>query len=205
MSLTKIIGVGLNKTGTTTLGTCFKHWGFKHSKLHSDAFGLYCAGRIDDVLKIAEGFDSFEDWPWPLVYERMDRAFPNSKFILTTRLDAETWFTSLCQHADRTGPTKYRKHIYGHAMPQAHREEHIRFYEKHNAAVRKYFQSRPGQLLEVCWERGDGWRELSEFLNLPQPHVPFPHANQTRRSQRGENLSQATRWIARFRICRRGT
>ncbi len=26
----KVFGIGLNKTGTTTLGLCLQHWGFRH-------------------------------------------------------------------------------------------------------------------------------------------------------------------------------
>ena len=50
------------------------------------------------------------------------------------------------------------------------------FYEHHNEAVRAYFAG-TDRLLDVCWEEGDGWDELTGFLGLPVPDAPFPHSN----------------------------
>jgi hypothetical protein len=47
--------------------------------------------------------------------------------------------------------------------------------------VRAYFAGRPDDLLEVCWEAGDGWKELASFLGQPVPALPFPHLNKARR------------------------
>lgn len=181
----KIIGVGLNKTGTTTLGECLRYWGYRHQSFSPLAFDLYVRGRCSEVLAYAGEFDSFDDWPWPLLYPQLDEAFPNSLFILTTRASAEAWYRSLCRHADRTGPTRFRTYVYGHAMPHGHRSEHIALYERHNWSVRQYFQGRPQHLLEVCWENGDGWQQLAAFLRKPIPSVPFPHLNKSDDSELG--------------------
>lgn len=173
----KIVGIGLNKTGTTTLGVCLRAFGLNHISVDAEAFELWRASRIDDLLDRVDRYDSFEDWPWPLIYDSIDERFPGSKFILTRRADAQTWYRSLCKHAHRTGPTDYRKYIYGHEMPHEHEAEHIEVYERHLESVRSYFANRPGDLLEVCWEEGDAWDELCGFLGLDRPALPFPHAN----------------------------
>jgi hypothetical protein len=178
----KVVGVGLNKTGTTSLGACLQHWGFKHISVNRDAFRLYLDGKIDALLRMAEQYDSFEDWPWPLIYREIDRAFPGSKFILTRRKDAESWFRSLCDHAELHTSPFYRKPIYGYAFPHRYKEQHIRFYNEHNRAVREYFSGRPGDLLEVCWGEGHGWDELASFLGRERPAIPFPHLNSRPRS-----------------------
>lgn len=175
----KIIGIGLNKTGTTTLGVCFKFWGFNHISFCETAFNLYINGDYESLLGLVGRYDSFEDWPWPMIYNDIDKKYPGSKFILTVRKDSDIWYQSLCEHAKRTGPTKYRMKIYGYEMPNEYEREHIQFYENHNKSVREYFKDRPQDLLEVCWETGDGWRELAEFLNLDIPRIPFPHANKS--------------------------
>ena len=197
----KIIGIGLNKTGTTTLGVCLRQWGFKHISCNKEAFDLWKTGDYPALLKWVEAFDSFEDWPWPLIYREIDQAFPGCKFILTRRKDEKTWFKSLCKHAERTGPTEFRKRIYGYEMPEGHEAEHIRFYRAHNEAVRTYFEQRPGDLLEVCWEEGDGWRELAGFLGYPLPDIPFPHANKTPAFGDGarEFYRGLRRWLAKPR------
>ncbi|MBQ7626157.1 MAG: hypothetical protein IJS87_03775 [Rhodocyclaceae bacterium] len=173
----KIVGIGLNKTGTKTLGWCMKYWGFSHVSCSEDAFKLYCDGDFEKLLSWVDAYDSFEDWPWPLFYQLIDRRFPGSKFILTRRKDPETWFASLCAHADRTGPAMFRKHIYGHEMPHAHKEHHIKIYIEHLSACREYFKNRQSDFLEVCFEDGDGWGELASFLGLPLPLIKFPHEN----------------------------
>ena len=59
--------------------------------------------------------------------------------------------------------------------PFGYEKEHVEFYHRHNREVREYFRDRGTDLLEVCWENGDGWGELSKFLGHPTPAVPFPH------------------------------
>ena len=177
----KIVGVGFNKTGTKTLGVCLRHWGLKHMTFNKKVINYWRNGDYASLMQIVDDFDSFEDWPWPLIYEQIDAAFPGSKFILTRRKDSETWFTSLCNHADRTGPTVYREYVYGHSMPHKHKKEHIEVYERHIHSVRKYFEGRPNDLLEVCWEEGDGWAELSTFLGQMSPGIAFPHMGRSER------------------------
>lgn len=175
----KVIGVGLNKTGTTTLGLCFEHWGLSHIACNREAFELWRQREYVALLKWIEEYDSFEDWPWPLIYKEIDQAFSDTKFILTRRKDAGTWFKSLCKHAKRTGPTDFRKCIYGYEMPHHHKKEHIRFYEAHLKSVRAYFKDRPDNFLEVCWEEGDGWDQLAAFLGFESADIPFPHAKKS--------------------------
>lgn len=175
----KVVGVGLIKTGTKTLGACLRHWGLKHISRDDEAFEHWRKGELDALLQRVDRFDSFEDWPWPLVYAEIDRAFPGTKFILTRRKDADTWFRSVCRLARRTGPTVYRKVVFGYEMPHKREQEHIQFYENHLHSVRAYFKDRPDDLLEVCWEEGDGWDKLAAFLGFERPEIPFPHVNRS--------------------------
>jgi hypothetical protein len=176
----KVVGVGLNKTGTTTLGACMQHWELRHMPFHPEPFELWQAREWKALFKWADGLDSLADWPWALIYKELDRHYPGTKFILTRRVDAPTWFRSLCRHAEMTGPTVYREVIYGHAMPHAHVESHLHFYKTHLQRVRAYFADRPSDFLEVCWEEGDGWEQLAGFLGLEVPEIPFPHENKSR-------------------------
>lgn len=174
----KVFGIGLNKTGTTTLGRCMKEFGFRHHSFDLDLTKSVCEGDFDPALRVIDKYDSFEDWPWPLIYEEVDEKYPQSRFILTVRKDSSTWFESLKRHADRTGPTEFRELIYGHAMPHDFKSHHIDFYENHNSSVREYFAGRD-DFIEVCWEEGTEWKELADFLEKPIPDKPFPHANKS--------------------------
>ena len=186
----KVFGIGLNKTGTKTLGQCFEQLGYRNRSWDSDSprrspsFDLYNAGKIDELMAILDDYDSCEDWPWPLLYCELDERYPDAKFVLTLRRTPEVWYSSLCNMAVRIGPLPlYERKVYGHAMPQGHRDELIEIYERHNAEVRAYFESRPGKLLEVCWERGDDSSDVARFLGRQPLAESTPRANVSR--QRG--------------------
>ena len=157
-----------------------KTLGFNHITYNLDAFNAY---REDDwayLKSVADEHDSFENWPWALMYEQFDDWYPDAKFILTVRKDAQTWFKSLSRHGQNLGPlTDYEVYIYGYAVPKEHKQAHIEFYNQHNSKVKMFYKNKPGKLLEVCWENGDEWKQLADFLNIDSPDIPFPHSNKT--------------------------
>lgn len=173
---TKVIGVGLNKTGTKSLRSCLHEWGYRHRTCDADAFDRFRAGGTDELLDEMADYDSFEDWPWPLMYREIDERYPDARFVLTVRSDPDVWFRSLCKMAVRMGPLDtFERHIYGESMPQGHRARHIDFYEAHNQSVRDHFADRPGKLLEWCWDSAETSDELAQFLGEPtlgrSPHI----------------------------------
>jgi hypothetical protein len=176
----KIFGIGLNKTGTTTLGGCFKILGFSHQSGSSSLLqDLVLNKNYDNIFTTIKANDSFEDLPWNLIYKYLDKKFPNSKFILTLRKDKKTWLTSFKNHCNRgAGMPLNRKLAFGYDEVDGNENEFLKIYEKHNKDVKDYFKNKPNQLLTICWERGDGWRELCDFLDKPIPDHPLPCLNQ---------------------------
>lgn len=169
----KVVGIGYPRTGTKTLGTCFRTLGFTNATWMSSEYELFEEDQFDRLMNDAESYDSFEDLPWCLLYKEIDERFPNSKFILTLRKNERQWFESMRKHEVRIGngiywPTSGPKY-----------DEEINTYRKHNASVRNYFKNRSHDLLEICWENGDGWEKLCTFLDKPVPSTSFPHANKT--------------------------
>jgi hypothetical protein len=175
----KIFGIGLNKTGTKTLGAAMEHLGFKNKSYDALLLEDFRTNNLLPIIKVARDFDSFEDWPWPLVFREMDQIFPDAKFILTIRKSPDIWFRSICNHSIITGPTEARKIVYGHSMPENFKEDYIQIYCRHNDLVKEYFQTKMDKLLVVCWENGSGWKDLSSFLKVPVPDVLFPHKNKS--------------------------
>ena len=176
----KVLGVGWAKTGTTSLGECLKILGYRHK---TQDFGLVDdlgTEREENIYRVAEGYDSFEDWPWILLYEEFDARFPGSKFILTVR-DPRSWIVSYRKQLDRAGMSpemdEWRTKLYGLPFPDVSDAALLERYERHNRDVRAYFADRPDDLLEVDWSTGDGWQELCAFLGRPVPRIAFPHAN----------------------------
>lgn len=179
-SSAKVFGIGFNKTGTTTLAVCLERLGRRHTTASLELLRAVMAGRFSELFAVADQFDSFEDWPWPLACRKLDARYLGSRFILSRRGNAAAWFDSLDAMARRNSPTEIRQLIFGHTMTAAALEVFMAAYDAHNAAVRAHFRNRPDDLLEVCWEEGDGWWELCDFLGEAVPHIPFPHANARR-------------------------
>ena len=180
---TKVVGIGLPKTGTTSLGYCMRRFGFKHRTFDMNLAVKVKRNQIAEVLSEAERHESFEDWPWFVLYREFDRKFPKSKFILTIRKDTATYVKSLMGHHEREGirnenfvKPSWWDEVHGMEPANWDYEYSARRYEQHNRDVLAYFGDRIGRdLLVVCWEKGDGWAELSRFLNKQTPHEPFPH------------------------------
>jgi len=170
----RVFGLGLNKTGTTTLGVCLRTLGYRHAPFAGKLLPAVKQGQLDEAFEFATAYESFEDWPWPLMYRELEERYPEARFILTTRSDSEAWYESLCLHAERTGPTPERSLVYGFDRPQGHAVEHKRFYEEHNQAVLAHFAGRPESLLHVCWDKGASWPQLCAFLGEDIPRQRFP-------------------------------
>lgn len=180
----QVFGIGFHKTGTTTLGQALEKFGY--SVCHGaasvrDALGnrrmlaALATNELDEIFNIAAGFEAFEDNPWFILYRELDRRFPGGKFILTVR-DDESWLRSAVRYYGRS-ESDLRWWIYGAGSPVGNEALFLERYRRHNAEVRDYFAHRPEALLIVDWEKGDGWNELSAFLQRPAPALSFPHRN----------------------------
>ncbi len=175
MKDTKVIGVGFHKTGTSTLRMVLAHFGYTVSDIRHDLVPFLEREDLDSIRKIADSFDAYEDNPWPLLYQELDQWYPGSKFILTLR-DDEKWINSVTNHFGGVDKPM-RRWIYGVGDPRGNESLYLDRYKRHNEEVQAYFADRPGDLLEVNWEHGDGWERICEFLGESIPDIPFPHAN----------------------------
>lgn len=179
----KVFGIGLNKTGTSSLRVALELLGYRVCGPRKDLLKAMRKGDFSGFDPVVEAFDAFEDVPWPLAFEYLyGRYGSNSKFVLTTRSSPERWFRSIENHARTSGLMSQTWLLtYGTYRPFGRERAYIEFYESHNARVRDFFARRGEQhrLLELCFEQGQTWRELCTFLGEPVPDLPFPHANRT--------------------------
>jgi hypothetical protein len=196
-----IFGVGLIKTGTTSLGDACEILGmrrlgwFKKGAEHGhQLMKLWDGGDLDALFAIARRYDVVEDFPWALIYPELAAAFPDAKFVLTRRITPEKWLQSAIKHKE--GSRGYGMHakVFGSKFPGDAPDLWLAKYDSHNAEVRALFAG-TDRLLEVCWEEGDGWNELCPFLGLAVPEQPFPHSNKMRTSPRPPR--QHGPWVAR--------
>src|SRR5581483_11663796 len=184
----KIFGIGLSKTGTTTLARALRELGFQVLDWFNPLTReLMC----DDDLPL---FDAFTDTPAATGFERLYNLFSQSVFIYTVR-PIDSWKQSILQH--------WRRHYGVNGFEHARRElslpdrfhygrqfrnlrqslyfNHSSFeaaYLAHDRRVRNFFQDKPpGRLLEFNVFAGDGWPKLCGFLDRPTPSTPFPWEN----------------------------
>jgi hypothetical protein len=135
--------------------------------------------KIQDVaLPLVPYYSAFQDNPWPLLFDELDRRWPGSRFVLTTR-DPERWYRSAARfHNGRQNPML--DFIYGQRDFEIadNKELCLRRFNAHNKKVQEYFKDRPDDLL--CWdlEAEPNWDKLCAFLDVPVPSRDFPHGKQ---------------------------
>ncbi len=184
----KVIGIGKHKTGTTTLGRAVEILGFdKHAEWSFQRTEDHTAGKIEELLAFSEAYNNLEDVPWCFMYKELyERYKGETMFILTVRKSSELWYESVCNQYDKT-PEKFRKDW---ENPHHTKQQRIAIYEQHNKDVREFFKDKPN-FIELCWEKGDGWKELCNFLGKEIPNEPFPFLNRSPKSK----LMKFYRWL----------
>lgn len=178
--MNKVFGVGMFKTGTTSLGHALDILGYdtfhgpwkNPDELPYEPWGVDLENmrRYRSVLEERiDRHDAFQDYPFMFIYPLVDEWYPNSKFILTTRDPLK-----LAQ-SDRNMWRNHPNIAAGRDIPPV--ERFVERYERHYEAVTSYFAARPDDLLIVSWSDGDGWPQLCDFLGKPVPEQAFPQAN----------------------------
>lgn len=176
----KVFGIGLNRTGTSTLKIALRQLGYKHCRRQRQLINQYYKQDFRAIFQEIAHHDSFDDWPWPLMYKEILAEYGDrARFVLTKRATPEIWVNSLKSHAEVTPNQGARKRIYGYDYPHGAEAAHMLYYDKHNAEAQKFFRNSnaQNQLLEVCWGRRNNWKSLAKFLGEPVPNMIFPHVN----------------------------
>ena len=180
----KVFGVGLQKSGTSTLRECLSILGYDFARLHKRVFYDARAGRFEAIYPLLDAHEAFTGLAPPYLYEQAFERYGDSmRAVLTTRKSSEKWLKSLTSHMERRSVfgNRINLDIYGYLYPKGREHDYIAYYEAHNQAVRDYFakQNASDKLLEVCWESGEGWTELCAFLGEPARADGIPHSNKT--------------------------
>ena len=202
---TKIFCIGLNKTGTTTLKQAFIDLNFVIGN-QRDAERLlpyYVNNDFNPIIKYCETGQFFQDIPFscPNTYKHIDKAYPNSKFILTIRDNPEQWYNSLVNfHAKKFGngkiPTKedlekatYIENGYGwkafsniFKTPEDdiyNKKILVDFYNNYNNEIKEYFKNRENDFIIINVAVEDDYKKLVNFLGIYSPFNNFAWKNKT--------------------------
>lgn len=184
---TRIFGIGMHKTATTSLHKALEilgydswHWSSAHA-----AKAIWREVNNRGRSETLERHYALSDLPIPMLYKQLDAAYPGSKFILTVRNERD-WLDSVRRHFDPainkwraswdTDPFTHRVHnlLYGRRDFDA--ETMLARYRRHNAEVWEYFRRRPSDLATI---ETPSWTVLCNFLGEPIPDIPYPSVNGT--------------------------
>lgn len=204
----KVFGVGLNKTGTTSLKVAMDNLDFKcgDQRIAEKLFQDWKLRNFNQIIEHCKSAQFFQDIPFSLdyTYILMDHAFPNSKFILTLRNDEEQWYESVVKfHSRKWGkngdiPTKEdlisSNYIYkGWAWDVINatfkspendpynKDALINYYRQRNYEIQQYFKFRKDDLLILNIAQKGSYQELCEFLKKENNDnkIEFPWENRT--------------------------
>lgn len=147
----KILIPSCHKTGTTSLVRALETLGYKTEEIKTATPKSYKKFLSDGV-----------------------------KVIHTERINDEVWYKSLCRHTETRGHTAVNARLYGGKYPSENEDRAKLAYKVYNREINRFFSNGTYDFLKVCWENGDGWGELCEFLKKPIPDIPFPHVNSSK-------------------------
>ncbi len=161
----KVFAIGFNKTGTTSLHRIFQDMGY-HS-YHGTRW------RNTSQPLIYRFYDAFCDGV-PDDFRKLDRMFPNARFILQVR-DLDAWLDSRLEHVLRLPKGKTRHPEW--SAEESSVQEWVRKWNAYHVEVLTHFRDRPGDLLLVNYVRDpDAARKIAAFLGHPAP-AEKPHVN----------------------------
>lgn len=201
----KVFCIGLNKTGTTSIESVLRDFGYKVG-IQSEAELLMDDWAVRDfrgIVQYCKTADAFQDVPFSIdfTYQILDYAFPGSKFILTVRNNADEWFESLIRFYSKIMgvnglPTaddlknftyggmgwiwRQQMHIFGADESTLLDEKLYKsYYTNHNDQVLAYFKYRPKDLLVLNLSNPSAMQSLCEFLGVSYTGQLMPHLNQS--------------------------
>lgn len=173
----KVFCIGFNKTGTSSMHRLFTELGLR--SFH----GYYSHIPVTDPLY--QEYQCFSDGDQH-DFALLDRTFPGSRFIVTTRR-LDDWLVSRIRHIEQrrrlgaTGPMR-QEYEAGPALALRRWVERRRAYHESVAA---HFAGRPAALLviDICTARdpAGACARIAGFLGItPRAGLRLPHENALR-------------------------
>ena len=194
MRFSKIFGIGLPRTGTTSLSQALNRLDI--SCVHFP-FELYNEGVHSSLLRQNS---AFVDAPIPMFYKDLDTKYPRSGFILTKR-PLDDWMRSmewLLSEGKQVWPwkleyNKYHEEFFGASTFNA--DLYRDTYESFHLCVTNYFATRD-DFLVLDLAKGYGYEELCSFLDVPLCVDPYPKGNPSRNARILQKVATKSRFFS---------
>lgn len=169
----KVFGIGLSRTGTSSLNKALQILGW--NAIHFPR----------DIVEIAE-HEAATDITVTMRWELLRRLYPGAFFVYTDR-NLNDWLKSCESHfEDFDCRQDLQGNPYSVAVAEAmwtvygswyfNDDRFVDAYIRHSSNVsNRMALSSQCVRMNICG--GEGWEVLCPFLGVPIPDVPFPHEN----------------------------
>lgn len=173
-NINKIFAIGAHKTATRSLFYALQTLGYRTT--HWENHEIITKSFIRNIFTSSyiNNFDALTDLPVPLFYKKLDKVYPQSKFIITVR-DVDSWIASV-ENMIGERDLVLEEYLF-YKIKKFNKDKFIKKYLEHNTNVIKYFDKRPQDLLLLNITMGDGWNKLCNFLKKEIPKENFPYKN----------------------------
>lgn len=164
----KIFGVGLNKTGTTSITKAFDVLGFK--TLHNDK-KISNAYKTGELKELIDKYDFLCDGFWfTHTLQFLSENYPNAIFLWTKR-PMEDWIISRTihdLHARVCWPIGRNRHI--------DTKKYEEIFRQHVNDIHTYLIEKERNVFDIVVSKLT-WKKLCGIVNKPIPQEDFPHEN----------------------------
>jgi hypothetical protein len=181
----KIFGIGVARTGTTTLAKALEILGYK--SVHVECNVMEISDDTFSINKdIIDNNEAIVGTPLSPCYKKLAKENPDSLFILTIR-DSESWLNSCSlSFTEKLSMDENHQalHRWLYKSILFDRNKFISGYISYVVEVCHFFDAMKNRLLlyNIC--SVGKWDPLCEFLGKNKPDCPLPHE-----SKRGALLS----------------
>lgn len=192
---TRVFGIGLHRTGTTSLAQAFRVMGLDAAHWESPHWARYIWDEMKatGISQTLERHYALCDLPIPLLYKELDQAYPGSRFILTVR-DEDAWINSVRTHwttrPDWDGDVfsnQIHRELYG--TTEFDESTFRARYRRHNEEVMQYFRGR-SDFMRLEIREDTSMAALCRFLGQPPMNKPFPHRHKSSDQQKYQRGGQ---------------
>lgn len=200
----KIFCIGRNKTGTSSLKVFFENFDFRvgNQQKAERLFPYLAKGNLEPIIDYCKTAQVFQDCPfsYPYTYQHLDKAFPDSLFILSIRDSPEQWYHSLinfrikhfgflpkkqdlknANYAYKGYLWDTHQYLYNIKETDIFNEEILKnHYLRYNREVIEYFEGRENLIVINVSQKKD-FARLCNFLGLTTQKKmdSFPWENKT--------------------------
>lgn len=176
--LMKIFGIGVARTGTTTLAKALEILGYKSVHVECNVMEVSKDDGYDRFSinnKVLEDNEAIIGTPLCPCHKMLAEKYPDSFFILTIR-DSESWLKSCSLSFTEKLAMDENHHALHRWLYDSilyDKEKFMKGYMNYVVKVLNGNNKNRLLLYNIC--SGSGWQPLCNFLGKDIPDCPFPH------------------------------